>query len=105
MKKDTSGRSPGYDVRDAAGVVWSVKLGPEAQSEVVSSRLLWAIGFHQPPTSYVSSWTLRGSPEAGPQSGGRFRPEVDEWKAVGGLEVGRVSRTPPPRPTRGCSSP
>ena len=82
VKKDTSGRSPGYDVRDAAGVVWSVKLGPEAQSEVVSSRLLWAIGFHQPPTSYVSSWTLRGSPEAGPQSGGRFRPEVDEWKAV-----------------------
>ena len=82
VKKDTSGRSPGYDVRDAAGVVWSVKLGPEAQSEVVSSRLLWAIGFHQPPTSYVSSWTLRGSPEAGLQSGGRFRPEVVEWKAV-----------------------
>ena len=82
VEKDTSGRSPGYDVRDSAGVVWSVKLGPEAQAEVVSSRLLWAIGFHQPPTSYVGSWTLTGSPEAGPQGGGRFRPEVDKWKSV-----------------------
>ena len=82
VQKDTSGRSPGYDVRDAAGVVWSVKLGHEAQSEVVSSRLLWAIGFHQPPTYYISSWTLTGT-EAGPQSGGRFRPEIDEWKSAG----------------------
>ena len=32
---------------------WSLKLGPEAQSEVVASRLLWAIGFHQPPTYWL----------------------------------------------------
>ena len=83
VEKDTSGRSPGYDVRDTAGIVWSVKLGPEAQAEVVSSRILWAIGFHQPPTYYVSAWTLAGGPEPGPQGGGRFRPDVDAWKAVG----------------------
>jgi|SRR5688572_9954324 hypothetical protein len=82
VTKDTSGRSPGYDVRDGAGVIWSVKLGHEAQSEVVSSRLLWAIGFHQPPTNYIGSWTLTGGPEPGPQTGGRFRPEVDQWKAA-----------------------
>ena len=82
VTKDTTGRSPGYDVRDAAGVVWSVKLGPEAQAEVVSSRLLWAIGFHQPPTYYVNAWTLTGQ-EAGPQAGGRFRPEIDQWNDVG----------------------
>ena len=41
---------PGYDVRDTNGMVWSVKLGPEAQPEVVASHLLWSIGFHQPPT-------------------------------------------------------
>ena len=29
----TSGFSPGYDVKDAAGHEWSVKLGPEAQTE------------------------------------------------------------------------
>jgi hypothetical protein len=49
VAKDTSGWSPGFDVRDGDGVEWSVKLGAEAQSEVVSSRILWAIGFHQPP--------------------------------------------------------
>ena len=44
VARDTSGWSPGLDVRDDAGVEWSVKLGPEAQSEVVASRVLWAIG-------------------------------------------------------------
>jgi hypothetical protein len=86
VARDTSGRSPGYDVRDAQGIVWSVKLGPEAQSEVVSSRILWAIGFHQPPTYYLDSWTLTGQ-DAGPQAGGRFRPELDEWKAVGDWDL------------------
>jgi hypothetical protein len=52
VARDTSGWSPGFDVKDTNGVEWSVKLGPEAQSEVVTSRVLWAIGFHQPPTYY-----------------------------------------------------
>ena len=42
-----------FDVRDAHGVEWSVKLGPEAQSAVVTSRILWALGFHPPPTYYL----------------------------------------------------
>lgn len=82
VKEDTSGRSPGYDVRDANGTVWSVKLGPEAQSEVVASRILWAIGFHQPPTYYVTSWTLTGGPKPGPQEPGRFRPELSTYRKV-----------------------
>jgi hypothetical protein len=82
VARDTSGRSPGYDVRDSNGIVWSVKLGPEAQAEVVSSRILWAIGFHQPPTHYLPRWTLTGT-DAAPQEGGRFRPEVGSWKATG----------------------
>src|SRR6187401_392210 len=47
---DRTGFSPGYDVRDARGGDWSVKLGVEAQPEVVVSRVLWALGYHQPPT-------------------------------------------------------
>jgi hypothetical protein len=83
VKKDTSGRSPGYDVRDANGIVWSVKLGPEAQPEVVASHLLWSIGFHQPPTFYLNQWTLTGEGEGtGPQQGGRFRPEDPGWKVT-----------------------
>lgn len=82
VARDTSGWSPGFDVKDANGVEWSVKLGPEAQSEVVTSRVLWAIGFHQPATYYVERWSLTGA-EAGPQSAGRFRPELPSQRVVG----------------------
>ncbi len=50
LKKDTKGFSPGWDVRDSGGREWSVKQGPDAQSEVVASRIVWALGYHQPPT-------------------------------------------------------
>ena len=57
---DSEGYSPGYDVVDATGRAWDVKLGPEAQAEVVVSRLFWAIGFHQPASYYVASWRAQG---------------------------------------------
>jgi hypothetical protein len=82
VAQDTTGYSPGFDVRDDRGLQWSVKLGPEAQSEVTTSRVLWAIGFHQPPTYYVASWSLTGGMQ-GPQSPGRFRPELPTEKVVG----------------------
>lgn len=82
VRKDTSGWSPGFDVRSRDGVEWSVKLGPEAQTEVVASRILWAIGFHQPPTYYVERWTLTGQ-QAGPQPAGRFRPTLPDREVVG----------------------
>ena len=54
IAKDDSGFSPGYDVRDIPGTKWSVKYGPEAQSEVVASRIVWALGYHQPPIYHVA---------------------------------------------------
>ena len=81
VARDTSGWSPGYDVRDPAGLVWSVKLDVEAQSEVVTSRIVWAIGFHQPPTYYVERWTLSGQ-DAGPKPAGRFRPELPDRRVI-----------------------
>ncbi|HEX5214273.1 MAG TPA: hypothetical protein VFV98_02355 [Vicinamibacterales bacterium] len=75
---DRTGTSPGFDVRDNNGRAWDVKQGPEAQSEVTASRILWAIGYHQPPAHYVDQWTLTGEDAGsaeGPQSGGRFRPD------------------------------
>lgn len=75
---DTEGYSRGYDVHDRSGREWSVKLGPEAQSEIAASRLLWAVGYHQPPMYYVSRWTIDGGPLAGPQPPGRFRPELPD---------------------------
>jgi hypothetical protein len=79
---DTTGFSPGYEVRGADGRVWDVKLGIEAQSEVVASRVLWAIGYHQPATYYVPAWQLAGGP-GGLQQGGRFRLHAPDSEAVG----------------------
>lgn len=79
---DTSGFSPGFDVKDSAGLEWSVKTGPEAQSEVATSRILWAIGFHQPPTYYLERWTLTGA-QTGEQPAGRFRPKLKGEEVVG----------------------
>lgn len=79
---DTTGYSPGFDVRDSNGVQWSVKLGPESQTEVVTSRILWAIGFHQPPTYYLASWSLKGQ-VSGPQEPGRFRPDLKGREVTG----------------------
>ena len=82
IRADRTGFSPGYDVRDRNGVEWSVKLGPEAQTEVVVSRILWAIGYHQVPTFFVTEWTMEGGPEGAPGAG-RFRPQAPNVKAVG----------------------
>jgi hypothetical protein len=79
---DKTGFSPGFDVRDASGREWSVKLGPESQTEVVSSRVLWAIGYHQPPTYYLENWDLQGGP-GGRQPAARFRTDFSGSKAVG----------------------
>jgi len=83
ISKDTKWYSWGWKVKDAAGVEWSAKYGPEAQPEVVVSRILWAAGYHQPPTYYVEHWSLSGSTEDGPKTPCRFRPEEPGRKTLG----------------------
>jgi hypothetical protein len=78
----TTGTNPGYDVRDASGRAWSVKLGIEAQSEVTTSRILWAMGFHQPPIYFLRRFTLAGT-DAGVKETARFRTELEPWRAAG----------------------
>jgi hypothetical protein len=85
LERDATGFSRGWDVRgpDGNDTTWSVKIGLESQTEVVASRLLWAAGYHQPPTYYLRDWTLADGVEAGPQYPGRFRPEVAGVKSAG----------------------
>ena len=78
---DSTGYSGGYDVRGPDGMEWSVKVGREAQPEVVMSRILWALGYHQPPTYYLPNWTMTGA-QSGPQEAGRFRPKLPDRKVV-----------------------
>ena len=82
VSTDSTGYSPGFEVKGADGRSWSVKLGAEAQSEVVASRLLWAVGYHQPATYYVASWQLSGGP-GGQQPAARFRVDDDSAKVIG----------------------
>ncbi|HEV8336627.1 MAG TPA: hypothetical protein VGR67_09440 [Candidatus Polarisedimenticolia bacterium] len=73
-KRDTTGHSQGYYVRDPAGRKWKVKIGEEVSSEIAASRILWALGYRQPVLHYVPRWRLRGGPVAAPPPG-RFRLE------------------------------
>jgi hypothetical protein len=80
---DNSGYSPGYDVVDPQGRKWDVKTGDEGQTEVIVSRLLWAVGYHQPVVYFVPEWKMQGGPVSKPNSG-RFRLSSDheiegEW--------------------------
>jgi hypothetical protein len=81
VARKTSGTNPGYDVRAPDGRIWSVKLGEEAQSEVTVSRILWAVGFHQPPTFYVERWQMTGG-DTRDQPAGRFRTELPGHEPV-----------------------
>jgi hypothetical protein len=76
--KDELGFSVSYDVLDPDGIEWSAKIGPEAQTEVVVSRLLWGLGYHQPPLHYLPSWNLvQEGGEIRKESEARFRPKLE----------------------------
>lgn len=81
LELDDTGFSAGYVVRDDQGTEWNVKLGIEAQPEVVASRLLWALGYHQPATYLVTAWELTGT-QSGPQGISRFRRESPDQKII-----------------------
>jgi hypothetical protein len=85
LEEKTTGFSPGFTVEDEHGREWSVKQGPEAHVEVVVSRILSAVGYHQPPVYYLASWTKVGGPGEAVQGPARFRPkgigltELSDW--------------------------
>jgi hypothetical protein len=82
-QKDELGFSVSYDVKSPDGMEWSAKIGPEAQTEVVLSRVLWGLGYHQPPIYYLPSWDL--VTEAGDvkkESEARFRPKLDSLERL-----------------------
>jgi hypothetical protein len=83
VKAKTVGVSPGFAVTDEHGMEWSVKQGPEAKVEVVMSRILSAVGYHQPPVYYLPGWTISGGPSSRAQSEARFRPKHTVLKDEG----------------------
>lgn len=73
VKIKETGYSGGLTVEDPSGRKWSAKFPPEASTEVVASRLLWGIGYHQPPIYYVPVWNAMHAPDSNPQLPARFR--------------------------------
>jgi hypothetical protein len=83
VKLKTHGISPGLTVRDSDNVEWSVKQGDEGPVEVTLSRVLSAIGYHQPPIYFVPSFSLDHKDWVEHAPGGRFRPKERGLKETG----------------------
>jgi hypothetical protein len=89
VKEVKSGESPKFKVRDARDVEWSVKLGPEAQSETVATRLVWAVGYFAEEAYYFDQVQLTNMPRLSrgreyvvgrTVSGARFEPNRENVK-------------------------
>jgi hypothetical protein len=81
-----SGFSRGYTVKDPRDHEWSVKFPPEAATEVAASRILWGVGYHQPPIYTLASWYAEKAPSPDPQLPARFReknPDLHGLEAKG----------------------
>jgi hypothetical protein len=81
-KTKKGGFSNGYTVTDPRGREWSTKLYPEARTEVVASRILWAVGYHQPPIYTLEQWSAEGAKGPNPQPVARFREETPEFHGL-----------------------
>ena len=89
VQRKHTGVNLGLTVTDPRGREWSVKqpypgdLDSEGPVEVTLSRLLSAVGYHQPPVYYLPAFTLKDDLGTRVESGGRFRLKVEELKETG----------------------
>jgi hypothetical protein len=85
IEESKKGESPKFDVKDARGVTWTVKLGEEAQSETVATRLVWSVGYFAEEAYYFDEVKIENLPKLsrgrdfvtddGVVIGARFEPE------------------------------
>ncbi|MDQ1592147.1 MAG: hypothetical protein QOG71_2774 [Pyrinomonadaceae bacterium] len=62
VAEDRLGTSPKFKVRDARGTTWVVKLGEEAQTETVATRLVWAMGYFAEESYYFDRVEVQNLP-------------------------------------------
>jgi len=89
--EDKHGTNPKFDVRDAAGKKWRVKLGEEVRPEVVASRLLWATGFYVNDDYVLTTADVQGihiSRGAGEIKNGRVAEARFARKPTGQKKIG-----------------
>ena len=89
VERKHTGVNLGLTVKDEKGREWSVKqpfpggLDPEGPVEVAVSRLLSAVGYHQPPVYFLPAFTLKDDFGKTVEVGGRFRLKDESLKDTG----------------------
>ena len=89
IEEKRGGVNPGMTVRDPGGRVWKVKQPAldgrlaEGPIEVVLSRVLSAVGYHQPPVYFLRTFTVTDSKGTRRTLGGRFRLSDPSLKDAG----------------------
>jgi hypothetical protein len=79
-----SGFSRGYTTIGPHDREWSVKFPPEAPTEVAASRIVWGVGYHQPPIYYLAAWNADRAPSPNPQLPARFREKSPDLHGLDG---------------------
>jgi hypothetical protein len=89
VRTKKGGANPGVVVRDSIGRTWHVKQadgsrGAEGPVEVALSRVLNAVGYHQPPVYFLPSFTMMTSDgQVQREAGGRFRLDDPSLRDLG----------------------
>ena len=89
-----TGFSRGYTVKDPKDREWSAKFPPEAPTEVTASRILWAVGYHQPPIYYLAKWNAAKAPSPNPQLPARFRQKDPDLHGLTATDPWSYYRNP-----------
>jgi hypothetical protein len=89
VERKHTGVNLGLTVKDPQGREWSVKqpypgnVDSETQVEVVLSRLLSAVGYHQAPVYFLPAFKLKDDFGTHVETGGRFRLKDFDWTDEG----------------------
>jgi hypothetical protein len=63
VHEERHGASPKFEVTDARGMRWEVKLGVEAHTETAAARLLTAAGYFVEDVHYFDRVRIKGLPQ------------------------------------------
>jgi hypothetical protein len=63
ISEDLNQSSPKFDVRDAQGRKWRVKMGEEVRAETAASRLVWAAGYFTNQDYYLPQIKVKNLPK------------------------------------------
>ena len=108
--RNTAAPIPAWSSQDPAGREWHVKQPPhndhgeEGPVEVMLSRVLSAVGYHQPPVYFLPSFTMRDASGTRRVPGGRFRLHDETMHKRAARGRGSKTRSSGRGRSRACSS-